>query len=325
MKVSFRHVDWEFVAPFRIAYRTRTHAQTIVVELSDDSATGRGEALGVSYRGETVDSLLDQLHAVERDLRKGISRQDLQSLLPPGGARNAVDCALWDLEAKRESRRVWELLGLRSVRPLLTAYTLSVDSPQVTALAAARAAQFSLLKIKLTGEADLDRIELVRKARPDAEIIVDANQAWNPDQLRSLAPRFAQLGVKLIEQPLARTDDRLLAKCSSDVPLCADESCQTSDCLPAIVDKYQYVNIKLDKAGGLTEALRLVREAREKGLRLMVGCMGGSSLSMAPAFIVGQFCEFVDLDGPLLLRADVTNGIQYQGSLMSVPEAALWG
>jgi L-Ala-D/L-Glu epimerase len=295
------------------------------VRLNDGELTGRGEAIGVSYHGETVESLLTQLTAIRSDLGKGVTRHDLQSLLPPGGARNAVDCALWDLESKRSGRRAWELAGIPSVNPLKTAYTLGMNSPDVMGEAAAAASKYSLLKLKLSGDGDLARVMAVRQARSDAEIIVDANQAWSERQLREFTPRLAELGVKLIEQPLPVGKDAFLARFDSPVPLCADESCQNTESLPSLVGKYRYVNIKLDKTGGLTEALHLARIANAEGFKLMVGCMAGSSLSMAPAFIVGQLCSVVDLDGPLLSTSDVPCAIRYEGSRMFAPEASLWG
>lgn len=325
MHVNLRRADWEFVSPFRIAYRTRTHAQTVVVELQDGDYQGRGEALGISYHGETVDTLMEQLSAFAVELRNGISREALQNLLPPGGARNAIDCALWDLESKRAGRRAAELAGISTVRPLVTAFTLGVDAPAAMGRAAAAADQYRLLKLKLTGEEDVERVASVRAARPDVDIIVDANQSWDEQRLYQLTSQLARFNVKLIEQPLPPERDEALVGFVSPVPLCADESCHVTECLPRLVGRYQYVNIKLDKTGGLTEALRLARAARDQGLRLMVGCMAGSSLSMAPAFIIGQLCDVVDLDGPLLSKSDVPGGIRYEGSRMFAPEAALWG
>jgi len=325
VEVTFRRVDWEFTTPFRIAYESKTHAQTVVVELQDGGFCGRGEAMGVSYCGETIDTLLDQLASIASTLRNGLTRSALQQALPAGGARNAVDCALWDLEAKRAGRRAWELAGMRSVDPIITDYTIGIDSPVAMRAVALGAAPFSLLKLKLDGESDMDRVWKVREARPDARLTVDANQAWSQRQLRELAPQLADLGVELIEQPLPVDADAMLERYRSPVPLCADESCQTAASLPAVLGKYQYVNIKLDKAGGLTEALRLAQDARREGLGLMVGCMGGSSLAMAPAFVVGQLCTYADLDGPLLSKADIEDAIRYDGSRMFPPDARLWG
>ena len=325
MEVRFRQVDWEFTTPFRIAYRTRTHAQTVLLELEQNEKRGRGEALGVSYHGETVASLLMQLEAFARDLASGLSRAELQKLLPAGGARNVVDCALWDLEAKHAGRRVWNLIGMPPVRPLVTTYTLGADAPEAMARAAAAASQYPRLKLKLLGDGDVERVALVRHARPDAQLFVDANQAWTESQLHELAPRLAALDVRLIEQPLPAGNDDALRTFDSPVPLCADESCQTAESVPNLVGKYQYVNIKLDKTGGLTEALRLASAASDAGLKLMVGCMGGSSLSMAPAFVVGQLCELVDLDSPLLIRSDVPHALRYEGPRILPPEVELWG
>jgi len=325
-RVEFRRVDWQFTSTFRISYRTRTHAEAVQVEISEGTLTGRGEAFGVSYHGETAESVLAQLNAMKSDLINGLSREDLQTHLAPGGARSAVDCALWDLEAKRAGKRAWELAGMSSVYPLTTDYTLSLDSPQAMAQAAAAVPQYTVLKLKLAGDGDLERVAAVRLARPDAELIVDANQGWNEQQLYAFTPRLAELGVQLIEQPLPAGEDAVLAQFNSPVPLCADESCQTTASLPSLRGKYQYINIKLDKTGGLTEALRLAQAARAAGLQLMIGSMaGGSSLSMAPAFIIGQLSRFVDLDGPLLCTADVPHGIAYEGGLMSIPTALLWG
>jgi L-alanine-DL-glutamate epimerase-like enolase superfamily enzyme len=325
MHVEIRRVTWPYKSVFRIAYKVRTEADTVVIELTDGGLTGRGEAMGVSYHGETPETIVEQLTNVKARLEKGVTREELQSLMPPGGARCAVDCALWDLEAKRAKRRAWELAGMSSVKPLLTDYTLGVDTPEAMGAAAAAGRQFSLFKVKLAGGEDLERVAAVRKARPDADIIVDANQAWNEQDLHTFTPKLAALGVKLIEQPMAVGQDAALAGFKSPVPMCADESCQTTDSLPSLVGKYQFVNIKLDKTGGLTEALRLAEAARRANFGLMVGCMGGSSLAMAPAFIIGQFCTYVDLDGPLLTVSDLPNAIRYDGGRMSAPEAALWG
>jgi len=266
-----------------------------------------------------------QLEETRSALLSDITRENLQSLLPPGGARNAIDCALWDLDAKRNGRRAWQLAGIPTVSPLLTAYTLSMDTPVAMAQAAMAARTYSLLKLKLAGEGDIERVAAVRRARPEAALIVDANQSWNERQLREFSPKLAELGVQLIEQPLPASEDDVLTELESPVPLCADESCQTADSLRSLHGKYKYVNIKLDKTGGLTEALRLAREAHAQQFKLMVGCMAGSSLSMAPAFVVGQLCSVIDLDGPLLATSDVPQAIRYDGGRMYPPEAVLWG
>jgi L-alanine-DL-glutamate epimerase-like enolase superfamily enzyme len=325
MELKIKRVDWEYASVFRIAYRARTHAQAIQVELREGELLGRAEALGVSYHGETIETLLEQLTSVRSEIRNGAARADLPALLPAGGARNALDCALWDLEAKRSGRRAWEIAGLLEVRPLLTAYTIGLDTPHAMALAARAASQYSLLKLKLNGDCDVERVTAVRAARPDAELIADANQAWSEEQLRRLTPQLAQLGVTLIEQPLPVECDAVLSTFDGPIPLCADEACQTSESLHGLVGKYQFVNIKLDKTGGLTEALHLARLARKCGFKLMMGCMGGSSLAMAPGFVVGQLCDIVDLDGPLLAKSDVAAPIRYEGSTMFLPTPSLWG
>jgi L-alanine-DL-glutamate epimerase-like enolase superfamily enzyme len=325
LHIEFRRVDWPYKTTFRIASREITTAETVWVEATDGAHTARGEGMAIFYHGETIDSLLSQLAAVSGSFTDSVARAELESLLPPGGARNAVDCALWDLEAKRSGRRAWTLAGVERVRPLLTAYTLSVDSPETMGAAATAAARYSLLKLKLSGEGDVERVTAVRQARPDAELIVDANQSWNERQLREFVPALSRLGVKLIEQPLRAGADDALKGFESAVPLCADESCQTTESLPSLAGKYHYINIKLDKTGGLTEALRLARAAQAAGFKLMVGCMGGSSLAMAPAFIVGQLCSVVDLDGPLLAATDVACPIRFDGSYMQPPEVRLWG
>jgi L-alanine-DL-glutamate epimerase-like enolase superfamily enzyme len=325
MQVKISRVEWPYAAAFRISSGAHVSAEAVQVELRDGSLVGRGEGHSVFYHDETVDSMLAQLKSVESDLARGISRAELQSLMPAGGARTAVDCALWDFEAKRAGKRAWVLAGMRSVSPITSDFTLSLDTPTAMAASAARVPQYSRLKLKLTGEGDIDRVAAVRAARPDAALIVDANQAWNERQLHEFTPKLAQLGVKLIEQPLPEGGDDALAHFTSPIPLCADESCQTRASLASLGGKYQYVNIKLDKTGGLTEALALAQEAQKLGFKLMVGCMAGSSLSMAPAFIIGQLCDFVDLDGPLLAKTDMPNPIRYDGGSMSAPEPELWG
>jgi L-Ala-D/L-Glu epimerase len=325
MRVKIRHVRWPFVALFRISYEAQTFADAVQIHLDDGYLLGRGEGNCVSYHGETADSMLAQLRAVRNELRRGISRNDLQFLLPPGGARNAVDCALWDLEAKKAGVRAWELAGMGSVRPIMSDLTLSLDTPDAMAHLAAQAKEYSQLKLKLDGHGDIERVAAVRAARPDAKLLVDVNEAWTVRQLHELVPKLAELGVKLVEQPLPAGRDEALASFASPIPLCADESCQTRVSLPQLAGKYQYINIKLDKTGGLTEGLAMAQEARSLGFGLMVGCMAGSSLAMAPAFIIGQLCDFVDLDGPLLSGADMPHAIRYAGGAMSPPDSALWG
>ena len=326
MQVEFTRVGWPFVSTFRISYRTQTVSETVHVKLVDGKHQGRGEGLPVTYHGETVDSMLAQLETVRVDLVNGVSRDELRHLLPAGGARNAIDCALWDLEAKRAGRRAWEFSGMSQVHPLITAYTIGIDTPEIMGQSAASARRYSLLKIKLAGDdQDLERVNAVRSAHATADIIVDANQSWDEARLRELTPRLADLGVKLIEQPLPIGKDQALSEFERSIPVCADESCQTLDSIPSLVGKYDYANIKLDKTGGLTEGLLFAQAAQKAGLKLMIGCMGGSSLSMAPAFIVGQLCAIADLDSPLLKSTDIAHGIRYEGSRMFAPQTELWG
>lgn len=326
MRLEYEQVDWPFKHAFRRANAVSTHASTIQVMVSDGASVGRGEALGVRYHDETPDSLLAQLDAVRGafESRASVTREELQGWLPDGGARNAVDCALWDLEAKAAGRRAWHLAGIEVV-PLTTAITLSVDSPENMEEAARQLGRHDVLKLKLEGDGDLERVQAVRRARPDVALIVDANQSWSERQLAEFVGPFHALGVSLIEQPLPVGMDGMLVDYDGPIPLCADESCQTADSLPELVGRYRVVNIKLDKSGGLTEALKMAALARELKLDLMVGCMGGSSLAMAPAFVVGQLCAFVDLDGPLLSAQDVEHPIRYEGSLMHPPDPRLWG
>jgi L-alanine-DL-glutamate epimerase-like enolase superfamily enzyme len=295
------------------------------VTLTDGDHRGRGEAHGVSYLGETAPTLVDQLEKVRPAVEAGIDRAALQRLLPPGGARNALDCALWDLAAKQQGVRAWDLAGLPAAPPCTTDITIGLGSPADMAAAAVQAKAFGNLKLKL-GEAagDLARVEAVREARPDARLIVDANQGWRADALASLTDGLAALGVLLIEQPLPVGDDHALNDFRSPVPICADESCQTRASLGGLEGKYDLINIKLDKTGGLTEALALAHAAKGAGLGLMIGCMGGSSLAMAPAFVVAALCQFVDLDGPLFTTTDVACAFKYENGVMAPPHADLW-
>ena len=327
MRLEYAQVDWPYKNAFRRAGAVSTSASTIWVKISDGDLVGRGEALGVRYHGETPASLQSQLDTVKGAFESSasLSREELQSWLPTGGARNAIDCALWDLEAKGSGRRAWHLAGIEVAIPLTTAITLSVDTPDKMAEAAQQLGQYSVLKLKLEGDGDLERVQAVRRARPDVDLIVDANQSWSERQLGEFVAPFDALDVALIEQPLPVGMDDVLVDYDGPIPLCADESCQTAESLPELVGKYRVVNIKLDKAGGLTEALRMAALARELKLDLMVGCMGGSSLAMAPGFVFGQLCSFVDLDGPLLAAQDVAHPIQYEGSLMYPPDSKLWG
>ena len=325
MRYSVHIERWPAVRPFRFAGRTMEWFESIVVELQSQGFVGRGEALGAFYLGDTPESLLQTVESVGSSIETGIDRSRLQKLLPPGGARNAIDCALWDLEAKQSGRSIWELTGVEP-RPLQTVFTIGLErSAEEMAAKAAAAEGHKLLKIKLDSNAPLERVQAIRAARPEADLIVDANQAWTYKQLTLLAPELAALGVQMIEQPLRRGEDDMLAGYRSPIPLCADESCLHLGELDAAHERYQLINIKLDKAGGLTHALELARAARHRGLGLMIGCMAGSSLSMAPAFVVGCIADRVDIDGPLLQRCDRIPGLHYESGHVDVFGPDVWG
>ncbi len=321
MTLTLTHDAFPLAEVFTIARGSRTEARVLTVTVADDGARGRGECVPYARYGESLESVADQIAT----LPDGVTRAALQDLLPPGAARNAVDCALWDLDAKKAGKRVWQVAGLPAPGPLVTAYTLSLDTPERMRAAAARNAARPVLKIKLGTADDMARLEAVRAGAPGATIIVDANEGWTADIYADLAPHLLHLGVALVEQPLPAGQDGMLAEIARPVPVCADESCHDRATLAALRGKFDAVNIKLDKTGGLTEALALREAAGTAGFKVMVGCMVGSSLSMAPAALVAQGAAFVDLDGPLLLARDRAAAIRYEGSTMGVPEAALWG
>jgi L-alanine-DL-glutamate epimerase-like enolase superfamily enzyme len=306
---------------FTISRGSRTEAQVLTVQVARDGATGRGECVPYARYGETLDSVTAQIEA----LATGISRDDLQEALPPGAARNAVDCALWDLQAKATGRRVWQLAGLPEPGPEITAYTLSLDTPVAMREAAAKNAHRPLLKIKLGTPDDMPRLEAVRQGAPATPVIVDANEGWSAETYTDLAPHLVRLGVRLVEQPLPAGADEMLAEIARPLPVCADESCHDRASLPALRGKYDMVNVKLDKAGGLTEALALKAEAQAQGFGLMVGCMVGSSLAMAPAVLVAQGAAVTDLDGPLLLAEDRDHPLRFDAAGVHPSSRALWG
>jgi len=307
---------------FTIARGSRTEAKVLSVHITRDGVTGRGECVPYARYGERLESVAAQIAG----LPEGVSRADLQTALPPGAARNAVDCALWDLEAKTTGRRVWDLAGLTAPAAEITAYTLSLASPEAMNAQAARNAHRPLLKTKLGGgPEDVARIEAVRAGAPTARIVVDANEGWTPALYVELAPVLARLGVEMVEQPLPAGDDAALRDVARVLPVCADESCHDCASLPDLAGKYDMVNIKLDKTGGLTEALALKRAAQEAGYQIMVGCMVGSSLAMAPAVLLAQGAAVTDLDGPLLLAEDRAQPLRYDAAGVHPPEAALWG
>lgn len=306
---------------FTISRGSKTEAQVLTVHVTRGGVTGWGECVPYARYGETADSVAAQIAG----LPTGITRDALQDALPAGAARNAVDCALWDLAAKQAGRRVWDLAGLRAPGPLVTAFTLSLDTPEAMRTQAAAHAARPVLKVKLGTEADMARIEAVRQGAPDAALIVDANEGWTADLYTALAPHLVRLGVRLVEQPLPAADDAALAEIARPLPVCADESCHTSADLPRLRGRYDLVNVKLDKTGGLTGALALVQAARAGGFGVMVGCMVGSSLAMAPAVLAAQGADWVDLDGPLLLARDRDVPLRYAGSTLYPPAAETWG
>lgn len=323
MKLTVTPETWAYKKPFKIAYATRTELPIVHVQLVDGAHSGQGEGIGVSYRGETQTSILTDLERARPAVEAGIDRTALQDLLPAGGARNALDCALWDLDCKRSGKSIWELTRL-APEPVRTVYTVSVDDPDIMAAEAATGPS-SALKIKLDATTPVERVAAVRAARPDAALIIDANQSWTMDILNAAAPELAKLGVEMIEQPLPAGQDAVLNGYQGPVPIGADESCQTVEDLDGLTSGYSVINIKLDKTGGLTGALALAEAAKAKGYQLMVGCMAGTSLSMAPAFVVAQLCRFVDIDGPLLHASDRDHPLIYDNGQVAAPTPQLWG
>lgn len=314
--------------PFRISRHCFTHSQMMVVELSSDGYIGRGESEPHEYDQDELNKAVEYAQSLAPHFAQGMTISQLNKLLPSGPIRNAFDCALWDLIAKKSRKRVWEIAGINEPKPLPTVFTLSIDTPENMGAKARRLKDWSRFKIKLGGiEADLDieRVRTIRAARPDAELIVDANGGWDMALLKTMTIALAELGVLLIEQPLLEGADQNLLGFNSPVPLCADESCLDCSSLEYVIPRYQYINIKLDKTGGLTEALALVDAATEAGLGIMVGCMAATSLAMAPALLIAQRARFVDLDGPMLLAKDRENGMTYKNGMVYPPAAALWG
>jgi L-alanine-DL-glutamate epimerase-like enolase superfamily enzyme len=303
----------ELAAPFRISGFVFERQDLVVVTLRDGPHQGRGEAAGVYYLKDDSPKMVATLEEHRATIERGIDRKSLQQLLPPGGARNALDCALWELDAARARRTVWELAGLPAANPLVTTFTLGADEPAVMAEGARKYLHARSLKLKLTGELDLDiaRVRAVRAARPGAWIGVDANQGYRIEALNSLIPVLVEANVSLLEQPVARGHEADLQGYVSPVPIAADESALSLADVPGLVGRFDVINIKLDKCGGLTEALAMARLARELGLKVMVGNMVGTSLAMAPGFVVGQLCDIVDLDGPTFLKRDRTPGATY--------------
>lgn len=317
--------SWPLKEPFTISRGTETSSDVIIVRLESDGVVAHGEAVGVDYHGETLDGMIAQLESIRGQIESGIDRDTLQPLLPAGGARNAIDAALWDLEAKRTGVRAWQRAGVPSGGPITTAITIGIRDLDGYARSARALADHPWIKIKVAQNAPLDAIATVHREAPNAKLVVDPNQAWSVAELRELAPRLVELGVSLLEQPVPIDGDDDLISYTSPIPICADEAANTVADLPHLVGRYQFVNIKLDKTGGLTEALKFARASQDAGLRLMVGCMVGGSVAMAPSMILGQLCDVCDLDGPVLQAEDWPGGIVYDKGVMTPPWPHFWG
>jgi L-alanine-DL-glutamate epimerase-like enolase superfamily enzyme len=325
-EISVDIETWPIAGAFTISRGSKTQAEVVAVNIREDDATGRGECVPYGRYGESVKDVVSSIRTIGKAISDGLTRDELHRAMPRGAARNAVDCALWDLEAKQRGLPVWKLAGLAEPHALTTAYTLSLDAPEAMREAARKHAARPLLKLKLGGTGDdIARVAAVREGAPNATLIVDANEGWKPADVLPMATELAKLGVALIEQPLPAKEDEALRGIACPVPLCADESAHGLEGITRLAGLYQYINVKLDKTGGLTEALSVVRCARRRNLKVMVGCMVATSLAMAPAMLIAQDAEFVDLDGPLLLAKDREHGIRFEGSLMLPAERELWG
>ena len=320
LTISARIERWPIAGSFTISRGSKREAVVVVAEVTDGRITGRGECVPYARYGETPEAVLERIKSAQ-----GTDRATLARTMPPGAARNALDCALWDYQAKAAGIRASVLAGCAEMNPVLTAYTLSLDAPDAMAAKARSVPDYPLLKLKLGGDGDAERLQAIRAARPDARLIADANEGWGAETVAALLAVCAQTRVELVEQPLPAGQDAILADIARPVPVCADESAHQGGDLAALAGRYDAVNIKLDKTGGLTEALAAADEARRVGLKIMVGCMVSTSLAMAPALILAQHADWVDLDGPLLLEADRVPGLQFEGAFILPPPADLWG
>ncbi|WP_374331487.1 N-acetyl-D-Glu racemase DgcA [Aestuariivirga sp.] len=325
MRLIIAEERWPIAGSFTISRGSKTEAHVVTVTLEVGSHLGRGECVPYPRYEETVPQVMAALAAARDRIEAGITREEAATLQLPHAARNALDCALWDLAAKRAGQPVWQLAGLPEPKPAITAYTLSLDTPEAMGEAAARAAERPLLKLKLGRDGDAERLRLIRRNAPRSRLIIDANEGWTPDTLDRMLAACADVGVELVEQPLPAGNDEALRSISRAVTVCADESAHGLDTLDRLVGKYDAINIKLDKTGGLTPAIALARAARARDLGIMVGCMLATSLAMAPAFLLAPLAAVIDLDGPLLLKEDRSPAIRFDGSLMQPPPPALWG
>lgn len=317
---------WEMIEPFEISREVITHQPVLTLRLQDESGySGWSEAAGIDYEGETPHSMAAQVAALKHRLHDGLSHDEVAEMLPAGGARNALDCALWDLRAKQSGVPVWQAAGLLPWQPVTTAFTIGLGDEASTRRKAREARAYPLLKLKVDAQRHLDVVHMVRHEHPSARIVVDANQSWSLALLQQLLPALAAAGVEMVEQPLPKGRDGELSGWTSMLPIAADESCTDRTSLAQLVGRYQYINIKLDKCGGLTEGLALADAATRLGLGLMVGNMCGSSLAMAPAFLLAQRCAYVDLDGPLLQKRDSPHPMHYTNGVIQPPAVELWG
>jgi L-alanine-DL-glutamate epimerase-like enolase superfamily enzyme len=324
LKIEAKEEIWPLHHPFRISRGSRTEAQVVVATMVDGEHVGRGECVPIKRYNQSAASVLAQIESIQ-DFGD-LDRNKLQQLLPPGAARNALDCALWDLEAKRSGKRVWELANVPIVEQVATSFTISLDTPERMADAASAAAKLPILKLKLGGdEPDLARVEAVRAVAPKARLLIDANESWSPRHYQNIVPALSELGVELIEQPFPAADDDVLQTLDHPIPVCADESCHTTADLRRVKNRYEVINVKLDKTGGLTEALRLCESARQSGFKLLIGCMVCTSLGIAPARLLASGAEWIDLDGPLLLAHDRDHGLGYENGRIGLPSRQLWG
>jgi L-Ala-D/L-Glu epimerase len=324
LTIEAREEIWLLKQPFRISRGTRTEAQVVVVTVSDGEHVGRGEGVPLARYNQSTASVITQLELVKGE--KNVNRQRLQELMPAGAARNALDCALWDLEAKVSGKRAWELAKIPIASEVDTSFTISLDTPAKMGTAASANANLPILKLKLGGDdLDLSRVEAVREAAPAAHLLIDANESWSPEHYREIVPGLKQLGVELIEQPFPAHADEVLESLDHTIPICADESCHTTADLPRLTNRYEAVNVKLDKTGGLTEALRFSERARERGFKLLTGCMVCTSLGIAPARLLATLANWIDLDGPLLLARDRDHPVPYEKGRIGIPPRELWG
>ena len=317
---------WPLDKPFRISRGSRTEARVVVVTIGDGKHIGRGEAVPAKRYNETVDSVKARLERVFPKLERGINRERVQELLPAGPARNALDCAVWDFEAKRSGKRAWESAKIPVADEVVTAFTISLDTPEEMGAAARAHAASPVLKLKLGGDfLDLDRVEAVRENAPRVRLLVDANESWSPSHYTKIVPQLKSLGVELIEQPFPANTDQVLETLDHPIPVCADESCHTASDLSRLVNRYEAINVKLDKTGGLTEALKLCAQARQNGFKVLIGCMVCTSLGIAPARLLASSADYLDIDGPLLLAGDRHHPLPYHDCKVGLPPRELWG